>query len=535
MARSQPFYASCNGGLALHLSKFDLLDNPGVALRLRNFEVSLKGGYRRINGYLALGGDDATRPATETPVYGVYPYALGAVAVVDDGIYYSEDGITWLQINKDASTGEVEAALISASELVRPNQGQAQFVLAKGTDGYADNPYGVLYIATGADKLAHFHIDGVGGGRTFHYFEISTPSSAKWIAEVDQHLCVVEDVDVADPNNIHYSNTADYDGFSGTGSGTIAVTKDIEGIKAFRNTLYVFSESGISKILNLNDPDNIAAVDVTDKLGCISGYSIQEIGGDLVFLSLDGLRSVAATERIDDVELGNVAPGISSLITPFASNINSYNVSSVVIASKNQYRLFFINSNSVGQGFCGTLVTNTDGSRGYQWSELRDLDVRSISSGPGATGDEVTYHGDDFGNIFIHDVGDSFNGSKIRAEWKAPDTHLGDFGMRKTLNYIKPSITKEGIISIRLSASFEDNNPNILAPAPILIANSEGVYQFGSAVFGQALFGVASQTLDRVNLQGSGNTVSFTFYSDDTNAPYIINGYHLEFTPSGRR
>lgn len=55
MPASVPVYAPCRGGLLLNLNKFDLLDKPGAALVLRNYEVAIGGGYRRINGYAKYG------------------------------------------------------------------------------------------------------------------------------------------------------------------------------------------------------------------------------------------------------------------------------------------------------------------------------------------------------------------------------------------------------------------------------------------------------------------------------------------------
>ncbi len=51
MAASQPFTVACDGGLVKSTNSLDLLRTPGVATKLRNFEVSIEGGYRRINGY----------------------------------------------------------------------------------------------------------------------------------------------------------------------------------------------------------------------------------------------------------------------------------------------------------------------------------------------------------------------------------------------------------------------------------------------------------------------------------------------------
>ena len=43
-----PFTASCGGGLILNKDVYNM--QPGEALQLTNFEPSILGGYRRING-----------------------------------------------------------------------------------------------------------------------------------------------------------------------------------------------------------------------------------------------------------------------------------------------------------------------------------------------------------------------------------------------------------------------------------------------------------------------------------------------------
>ena len=158
MSASMPVYAPCSGGLVLNVDKFSLLDRPGVAIKLRNYEVAIRGGYRRINGYAKFGSTSATQPSGAADnILGVYPYALGLVVCVSDDVYYSEDGISWLQINKDTGgSGLTEANMPAAATLARASQDRAEFVLARGTTGHATNPYGVLYIATRNNKIAKF-------------------------------------------------------------------------------------------------------------------------------------------------------------------------------------------------------------------------------------------------------------------------------------------------------------------------------------------------------------------------------------------
>jgi hypothetical protein len=127
--------------------------------------------------------------------------------------------------------------------------------------------------------------------------------------------------------------------FSGTGSGSIALEDQIEGIASFRNELFIFCTNSIFKLININDSSNIAIVPVTKNVGCLSGYSIQEIGGDLIFLAPDGFRTVAGTARIGDVELGTVSKAIQPLVTDLTENINNFVINSLVLREKSQYRL----------------------------------------------------------------------------------------------------------------------------------------------------------------------------------------------------
>ena len=62
MARSQPYTVACDGGLVTASNQIDLLKTPGVATELKNFEVSIEGGYRRINGFSKFGGGSAALP-----------------------------------------------------------------------------------------------------------------------------------------------------------------------------------------------------------------------------------------------------------------------------------------------------------------------------------------------------------------------------------------------------------------------------------------------------------------------------------------
>ena len=100
MAAGQPFSVSLSGGLNKSTNSLELLRTPGVATKLRNFEVSIEGGYRRINGFSVFGGGSAVRPNSSNDIEGISVYADGAVVVSGDDIFFSQDGTSYLQINK---------------------------------------------------------------------------------------------------------------------------------------------------------------------------------------------------------------------------------------------------------------------------------------------------------------------------------------------------------------------------------------------------------------------------------------------------
>ena len=88
---------------------------------------------------------------------------------------------------------------------------------------------------------------------------------------------------------------------------------------------------------------DFAVKPVTRNIGCVNGQTIQEFAGDLIFLGPDGLRTIAGTARIGDVELGTISSNVQSLFDANLANSGSF--TSIVIPNKTQYRIFFTKSN----------------------------------------------------------------------------------------------------------------------------------------------------------------------------------------------
>lgn len=534
---SQPFGLASKGGLYSSLNQLEMLQQPGIASVLRNFEVDADGGYRRINGYAVFG----TRPEANQVIQGVYPYADGVVVCVGENIYFSIDGASWLQINRAAVAGGGDdyATFTSRAISTRTGQGQSSFVLFEG----ATFDYGELIIADGANTIYFFRMEGTGDLTTRTFFSnginVDGSNAVKYITIHDHHLIAagVEN----NLSTVYYSVYNDPDNFTGTGAGAVTISDQIQGIKGFREDLIVFAKNSLHKLININDPASIRIDPITENVGCLSGYSIQEIGGDLLFLSPDGLRTVAATARIGDVELSAVSRPIQNIIQNIATNIDKFRISSSVLRYKSQYRLFYNipsgaeeTSTASSKGIIATLTKD-----GFQFSETLGIKSTAISSGFNEKGIEKTYHGDSDGYIYQHDTGNSFNSagivSSIDAAYQTPSLDFGDAGTNKTMRYIKLSVSPEGNIQPTLRVRFDYEDPRVAQPLDYIFDNIPLPSVLGTALFNFNVFGAPSDPLVRKAIQGSGNTVSFIIRSNDTNSPYKVNGMYLDYSPSGRR
>ena len=241
MARGQPYTVACEGGLVTASNQIDLLRSPGVATALQNFEVSVEGGYRRINGYTKFGGSSATRPTGgEARILGVVPYGDGVIACASTSIYFTLDGITWIEINRSSvsSSGDNYSTFTGRSVLTRTNQGQVQFAFFEG----AAFQYGQIIIADGANKPYLFRMEGSGAlaSRTFFAEEITVSGTkgVSFITHHDRHLIAagVED----NLTTVYYSALLDPTDFSGSGSGAVTITDQVVGLASFRLTYLYF-------------------------------------------------------------------------------------------------------------------------------------------------------------------------------------------------------------------------------------------------------------------------------------------------------
>ena len=131
-------------------------------------------------------------------------------------------------------------------------------------------------------------------------------------------------------------NTVD-DFATSNGAGTINVGHDVTGMIGFREQLIIFTTDTIKKLVGSTSSD-FKLEPITDRIGCINPDSIQEFGGDIAYLSPDGIRLLSATDRIGDLALDIASDPIYKDANEFISQTDVF--CSVLVRGKSQYRLF---------------------------------------------------------------------------------------------------------------------------------------------------------------------------------------------------
>jgi hypothetical protein len=575
-AQLQPVAFNCQGGLVLNRSSF--LMDPGQALQLENFEPDIQGGYRRINGYTKYVNQviPITNTTSEEPLM-VASFDNKVLAARGERIYYSAS--TQLSIRVESSTSMSGAGALTVDSTTGFSaSGTIQIGDEKFTyTGVTANSFtGVTRAVSSTTAAAHTtdssvsqewtQIDTDRTNANKYQFERFNFDGNEKIILVDQVNAPVvfntslSATDVTDssvagstvvaayrnhmfyagksttPQEVIFSEPLNEDGFNtGNGAGSVKVDDTVVALKVFRNSLFIFCENRIFKLTGSSSSDFVVEP-VTRSIGCINSFTVQEFAGDLIFLGPDGLRTIAATERIGDTELGTISKNIQSI---FDENIsNSVDFDSVVIPDKTQYRIFF---NRTGQSAeLSKGATCVLKKEGFEFSELKGFKTTCTDTFV-ETGDVIVLHGDINGFVQRQEIGSTFDGTTIKGKYRGPDMVFGDSGIRKHMQKVIINYRPEGSVDADLIVRYDNEDKNSARPAvyPFSTVNLSAAY--GTAVYSttssttQFIYGGGQDPLDRKAVEGSGFSVILKVEDDGESNPYSLKGFQLEYQLGARR
>ena len=504
LSQAQPSAFNCQGGLVLNRSTFMM--QPGEALELENFEPDIEGGYRRINGFSKYVSAVVPHTSdTSEKILMVATFGDLVVAARGEKIFTaSPAGSSWTE----RDTGRTSAGKYNFE---RYNfDGNNKLIVVDGT-----NAPTFFNTAMSATDVSNSDVAG-----------------SKFVTAFKSHMFYAGKSTT--PQTLVFSQPFDEDAF-GSGAGSIKVDDVITGLKVFRDNLFIFCENRIFKLSGSSSSD-FAISAVTRDIGCINGDTIQEFAGDLIFLGPDGLRTVACTARIGDVELGTISANVQSLFDDNLSEAGEFE--SLVIPDKTQYRIFFTKA-SQAKGSTQGVICVLKG-QAFEFSKTKGIKPSATDTFVSA-GNVIVLHGD-YANGFIYrqEQGNTFDGTQINGKYRSPDLTFGDVGLRKHMQRVIVNYEPESSIDADLFVRYDYEDKNAPRPAAYPLDSEDVAAIYGTTTYGSGstvtgTYGGASRPLFRQSVEGSGFAVALRVNDGGETAPYSLKGFQLEYQVGARR
>lgn len=535
----------CEGGLNTNESTLILSnDQPGAATALVNYESAISGGYRRINGFQPLD-----------------------VGFAEVGVGICEGKILWTGVFRNTTTDENETfaarALIGGAtyEFFKLDPGVGWNVVTTPvrdmTGSYSTvNKIRYVDFNFGSGNHAIF-VDGVNPALWYdgtNWLELESTNvggpadpggnqildAPSLITTFKGHIFLGGDATPAGSGRFVHSAPLDPTTWTAAaGSGQLFPGFDVVQLKSFRDELYVFGQRQIKKaVADLSA--GFVLQDVTDDLGCLAPDSVLEVGGNLIFFSQDGIRPVAGTDKLNDVELGLLSQNIQPLIDSMLNSTNFELLNGVVIRSKTQFRYTWGSESvipSEAAGLIGCVRTNKRTGKTWEFGQLTGIRTSCMWSGL-VDNRELILHGDYDGCVYRQEVGSTFNGETIFSMYSTPYLDLGATDVRKLLRELNTFINAEGTATIFIGLQFDWGLGNILTPANYqgLVSSGASYYDDLATVYDASttLYGSDLRTLMQTKLQGSCFSVKFSFVNQSDDQSFTIQGFIPEFSGKGR-
>ncbi len=621
--RIQSYKVICGGGLNSNENHLDLSENnPGAATRLVNYEVSLYGGYRRVQGFAPLNRNFSHEEIDPSNTEGkVLSVSIFKDDNIDSDIIIAtrklkkfsfttsipnqttfsgvDDNSRTVALNNPSNV-EVYVTTTVADVVSTTQLGIGDFTVSGNTvtltTGVADGdvvsidsneykyyqyvPYAAwTQLNTGiihkfkdgvrkVKKLRHVvfnfgdgnricFVDGVNNAVLFNgsIWHSISPSGAgnssspgganaldrpELVEAFENHLFLggdrVEQAVVA--------HSAPLDPFNfdpAAGAGQLAIGFDVVQFKPFRGDLFVFGGNGIKKISPSSEQNISFTLDqITTNVGCIARDSVLEIGGDLVFLAPDGLRPVAGTSRIGDVELETISKSIQQLLTDLPLDHDLDTLNGVVLRSKSQLRYFIGDDTTFTPDSFGIIggLRSADQRLGWEFGELLGIRASCCDSAYVNTS-ELVIHGDYNGKVYQQERTNQFDGNDILAVYATPFFDYGDTAVKKVLRSVDTFIRAEGPFTINMSATYDWYDPNTAKPNSYSQGASGALvhYKGKNINYGgtDITYGGIEKPIISTSLQGTGYSCQLTFVSFGNFDPYSIQGIVFDFSIAGRR
>lgn len=316
------------------------------------------------------------------------------------------------------------------------------------------------------------------------------------------------------------------------GAGSYRLPNNCTGLITFRDQMINFSETSIRRLQGSSVSD-FTISSIANNFGCVNGDTVQEVGGDVLFLGPDGVRFLGATERIGDFNLSLASRQIQSDFNSFISSTADF--CTLVIREKNQYRLFkYVDAQTkeTSEGYIGTQFLDQN-AQSINWGST--LGIKAYRAASVYLNDnEIVIFSNDDGYLYTMESGSTFDGAEINSKFYSPFMAVNDPSIRKTAYTVATYFDPEGPVTGKVTLKYDFNQPGKIQPNAVNFSGGGNFTTWGSFVWGTGSYGGLPDTVLQSNVTGSFFTVSFQ-YEFEGGPPFVLDTVLLEYSTEDRK
>ena len=564
-------------GMGLNVADPAVMVDGGECIFCQNYEVSINGGYQRIDGYTAFDGrlDNALAQAVpgSGPVRGVWlyndtvfawrdnaggtalvmhkatpsgwqaltltpfiPFNAGTATIADGASINNGSGATATVLRAALSSGDwggspqatgrlYVSAVVGTWANGNPIK-EGATTKATATGGVTTPtllPGGVIEAAShnfygSSQKFRCYGVDGVNPAFEFdgtNYYQLVTSMTQ----DKPTHLaCHGGYLYLAFPGGSLQRSGIGEPGkwVVSLGAAELGIGEDITGLQSMMGDSLLVVGRMRSAVLYGSSTASLQLKPMDDSGGGVA-RTMQMVGGTAYVLNGNGLSNVSATQAFGDF----VSAGVSRKVDRFLDITKA--VCAYVVREKAQYRLLM----NDGRQITATII----GNKTHFSAQSFPHKFRVACSGRDSASNELAYVGDDAGKVYRMDYGTSFAGQSIASAIRLPFNYLKSPLHKKRFRKLLFEMQAETPVEITVATDFDYGG----TLGEVLDANcGGGGAVLGAAVVGTVRLGSALNPSAEINISGVGKNIGVVVFHDSANdRPFALSAIHLQFSVWG--
>jgi hypothetical protein len=282
---------------------------------------------------------------------------------------------------------------------------------------------------------------------------------------------------------------------------------EIVAINHIQDKLVVFLRNSIVILDSPEDPANMTIFKTLDNIGCIARDSVQAVGNDLVFLSRDGLRSLARAVAEDNFPLRDLSRHVrGDLLAALSGSPNE--VKGMYYPDEGIYILLFTGNTAWVFDFKRAFEDGLPRVTTWEVPKWHSLYYHEGTLYIGQEGEYGTYTG-------YQDDGVSyqFQYESVNVDFDRPEI--------KNLKLTQAAFKGADDQQITFTYNWDYGNENVNETTSIPAQSSGGIY--GTGTYGSAVYGTGVTRAEvRVSPFGSGEVLSFGLKADVNGSQLVL-------------